>query len=373
MCVCVCIFFGAQKEKNIIFKTKKKYFTIHTHIHKKMNNCDGNKDAKISLTTWNVNYDHRALNETWNAFGWQQRKEAIIKAVLDSDADFACLQELREESIIDIISDARICKKYEFAHSRTNLTDMSFYLLTLWRRGMWLCQSSLTLWYDKDTFSTTWTTSPNGNAFGRTALVSTFCVARNIPHESECSCGWGSSEKPLMIINTHFGLPEAERLCEARVLNAFCREQEKNARCIACGDFNTFMDAGGSVQVETIKGAVHEKDVTTMLSAFTYGEPIPTQSSVSVSGTQIPYPYDTFVKYRGTDHEEKHPREGEMGGHLDHVFYSPKYFKLLDAILVTRLMDGSIADPLTLGVQMADTKPRFPSDHFAISVTFSTL
>lgn len=70
---------------------------------------------------------------------------------------------------------------------------------------------------------------------------------------------------------------------------------ETRAETFACGDFNSFPDARGAAEISEIT-----RLSTYYEEAAPYGCPIDTISGCQVSGTQIAYPYDTYVKYKGS-------------------------------------------------------------------------
>jgi endonuclease/exonuclease/phosphatase family metal-dependent hydrolase len=319
----------------------------------------------ITVVTWNVNYDFRAEGKLeWAAFHWEARRESVIQNILKkfATADFVCLQELRSESVRSIIGDPRISAVYDSAYGRTNATENALCLLTLWDKKAWSCVESSTLWFGPDYMPRYWSARPGGNGYGRIVFLTRFmrAVAPEPPNAPIVHRG----EHPISICNVHFGLSEAERMQEARLLHevALCRN------AIVCGDFNSFVDAGGAAQLEVALG----KEFADVI-AGPFGRDMNIQSTVGkfLPGIQVPYPYDTFVKFKDTDHPEVHPLEGEVGGPLDHILFCKDLFKCpFYALLPAGMIDAEgklkVVVEEDLGYHKADKAPRMASDHIPL-------
>ena len=333
--------------------------------------------CRIPVTTWNANFDTRALT---GPFSWDARKEAVLAAILRFGSDFVCLQELRPEAVRYLQASPALTETYDMAYGRTNATDLSFCLVTLWNKKKWSCSASRSLWFGADdAVADRWVECPTGNGFGRFAFEAKFYPAV-FPEGKGKPVGCATPayrDRALLIYNAHFGLGEAERMLQARALHAEAvrvHAAAPEAGVVICGDFNTFPDTGGAAEVGLLEGRPGEGRSAAGAPVFRdvvpYGHPIRTFTGGKVIGTQISYPYDTWVRFKGTDHEEVHPVEGEMGGRLDHIFYSTAELSPFAHVLQTRFVDGSIARAEDLGFRKADVAPRFPSDHLALSVTF---
>lgn len=313
----------------------------------------------FSVLSWNVNYDLRAeSNPKWANFTWAARKASVIDTILAADASIVCLQELRAQSMHDIISDDRIYAKYGFTYGQTNNTDMSFYLLTMWKKTEWLHNSSLIMWMNYGNDCTHWCREPNGNGFGCIAL-NTILEPAVFPPETP-----GPNYSGFEILNVYMGLPEKEREAESRFVAAWSCMNLYNIDSIICGDFNSFPDAKGEEFTKIIEGSGVNNTVPYGRVIPMYNEPI----YGAVIGTQIPYPYDTFIKYKGTDHEKKCPEEGDFGNRLDHIFIS-KSLKNVVTHLYSRMTNGKFATVGDMCYHSEDTAPRFPSDHIPILAT----
>lgn len=351
----------------------------------------------FTLLDWNTNFDARALT---GPFSWDARKEAVVRTILNSSTDFVCLQELRDDAVHYLASSA-LTAKYDMVVARTNATDMALCLVTMWNKRKWVC-ASRPLWFGpRGEMCDQWADcgSPRGvlplhklpapgpekpgdcgrgNGFGRVALMTEFWPAatpdpktKTVTYMAEAPVcridRYTTAVMPLKILNVHLGLPEPERMLEAQEIHDRVEGYIKGMRMemVVCGDFNSFPDSGGEKEVSVVTG-----NSTILYPVVGYGVPIPTMSVLTLTGTQISYPYDTYVKRVG-DHEEVHPVEGEMGGMLDHVFHTAGIV-CVDSILLTWRMDGKPANPEDFGYHKGDTAPRFPSDHLPWHVTFRT-
>lgn len=201
----------------------------------------------LSITTWNVNYDHRAAGKPeWAAFDWPARRSAVIDTILKFGSDIVCLQELRKENVTDILADRRLNEIYDMAYGRTNATDMAFCLLTMWNKKTWSCSDAATLWFGQDGMRDHWEPCPGGNGFGRIAFVTTLHKAVT-PDPKGPAVTIDPHARSLRIFNVHFGLSEVERMHEGshitnRSIFINCRKSQTAARGHdddarnACGD-----------------------------------------------------------------------------------------------------------------------------------------
>lgn len=291
----------------------------------------------------------------------------MVATILRINADIVCLQELREDAVFYLQSSSAIAAVYHAEFGRTNGTDMSLFVMTLYKKKMWSCTTVRRLWFDSDTMVDHWAEGAYGNGFGRLVLETVFVpVAVPAGRGKPVAYGAPTSASTLIVYNSHFGLGEAERMQQAQALHHLAVQQCGGHRAvIIAGDLNSFPDAGGDAQMRVLEG-----DPPIFHNAVPYGGHIETLTGICVMGTQISYPYDTYTRYKGTDHEEICPREGEMGGRLDHVLYSFPLM-LLSSVLQTYRMDGTLAVNADFGYHREDTVARFPSDHLPWLVTFA--
>lgn len=334
----------------------------------------------VSLTTWNTNYDHRAspsVSCAWTAFDWPARRESVIQNILRFGTDFVCLQELRDQAVHDIMGDARLAVEYDMAYGRTNGTDMALCLLTMWKKKLWECSGTSIRWFGEYDLSNTWTACPGGNGYGRIILISEFNSATHpSPKSAPVLLAPGPhivAPKGLIVMNVHCGMGKDERIRQAHMLHRYVKDciesRHEKTRIIACGDFNSFEDAYGLGQL-VLTGIPEAR----FLPVVRHGNPIKTLvDGTDVLGTQLSYPYDTYVKYKGSDHEEIHPLQGEMGGLLDNVFFTKCGMDLRECRLLTWKTDGTVAQRDDLGFRKEDMTPRFPSDHFPMRVIFTAV
>jgi len=348
-----------------------------------MKECEQQKKGDLSITSWNINYDHRAFSiPKWNTFDWPARKEAVIETILRCGTDFICLQELRKESVLDLMGNRRLSEVYDMTYGRTNSTDLASCLVTLWKKDVWACSKSEVLWFGQQDMKKFWEACPGGNIFGRIVLVTTFFPAvdpRALPPVKHFGI------QPIVIYNIHFGLPEPERIHEAHLMHKLIAKRiakssqraltyaaianiVQHTPVVACGDFNSFADAGGHKQMDIV-----EIKTAPFVMADNQEKLFTLKDGICLTGTQQSYPYDTYFKYAGTDHQELHPNEGEMGGHLDHVLFTSKCLNPIDVRLLTWKTDGTIAEASDFGFHKDDTLPRFPSDHFPLRVRFDII
>jgi hypothetical protein len=333
------------------------------------------KKRDFSVLSWNTNFDARALT---GPFSWEARRDAVVALIVKADADFVCLQELRDDAVRFLMAHPAITAKYDLSVARTNATDMALCLVTMWDKRRWTC-AARPLWYLAVGEMYPQWADCCGNGFGRVALETEFYPAvvpdpknrdiiRNAAQIVLNDPLSGQVYHPLIIYNVHFGLSEPERLLEAETIRRHVEVVREHAEVVVCGDFNTFPDAGGKEEVRVICSGGPGGPGVPLRNIVEYGEPIRTTIG-SIAGTQVSYPYDTYVKYKGSDHEELHPVEDEMGGRLDHVFHTSG-LTLIDNMLLTYRMDGTLPTAEDFGYHKADTAPRFPSDHFPWYVVF---
>jgi endonuclease/exonuclease/phosphatase family metal-dependent hydrolase len=329
--------------------------------------------SRLVVGTYNTNFDSRALI---GPFSWDSRKDSVVLILTTINADIWCLQELRDDAVRYLMASPILTKTYDMVVSRTNATDMSLCLLTMWNKKKLSCNLSTTEWFGQchNGYTECWQPAPGGNGFGRVMLITRFVPAA-YPNPKSGIVDYGvtfpSNITGFTVINNHFGLPQLERMYEAAVLHCCAEIHARLGEAVVmCGDFNSFDDMGGKEQVISITKGASSLSNLTFHEAGEWTPLLPTISKTTIGGTQIPYPYDTFVKFKGTDHEEIHPIEGEIGGKLDHIFYSAKLHTPVDTWLMTYRMDGSVALPEDLAFHKADTAPRFPSDHIPLVTAF---
>ena len=336
---------------------------------------------EFSVLDCNTNFDARALT---GPFSWAARRDAVAAMIVGANADFVCLQELRDDAVRFLMAHPAIVARYDMHAARTNATEMALCLVTMWDKRRWTC-APRPLWFGGGNMFPFWADCGLGNGFGRVALVTEFRPAavpdpkaKTVSYTAELPVREVPPAGPLVIYNVHLGLGEPERMLEADALHDHVREACRGAEIVVCGDFNSFPDAGGEKEVDVVCRGLPKlrpfdgRDpmmAPILRDVVDYGKPIRTASGITLTGTQISYPYDTYVKFKGTPREEVHPVEGEMGGRLDHVFHTSGLIPI-DDMLLTHRMDGSSAVAADFGYHKADAAPRFPSDHLPWFVKF---
>ena len=313
----------------------------------------------VKVLTWNVNTDMRAEagGGEYEKFSWNNRKDSVVDTIVKSDADVVCLQEMREESISDLIGSSSLRERYNFDYAKTNGTGPAFYLAILHRKELLTCVEKQVYWMGDGGCVQHFDSCSGSNGFGRIVLqVALKATPYPDPKWSRTSeVGEQMNRLSFRVFCTHFGLGEKERLTEARVLGELVRGKSP---CIVCGDFNSFPDANGGLQMHTICKEGN------LANAAEYGAQIQTLSGVSIVGTQIPYAYDNMFKEK-----ERVPfKKGAQGGRLDHILYSPDMFTPNgSAKLLTYKIGGGIAEAELLGHNPDLTVPPvFPSDHLPL-------
>jgi len=312
------------------------------------------------VLTYNVNTDMRVEMPNratgvydWENFRWRHRKQGVFDVIMQSGADVICLQELREESIMDLLAERKIMEKYFIDYGKTNGTDNAFYLATLVEKSKWQPSSKQVLWMSETLTPTEfWSDIHGGNGFGRMVL-STSYRAPAIPDpkkKSALQTMVENNSKSLVVINTHFGLPVGERLCEAENIANICKEY-LDYQAVVCGDFNSFPDARGEDQEKIILDSKFQAAAPYCAAMETCDKEYGT-----ILGTQISYPYDSWTDDQG----RRHPNPGEMGGHLDHIYFSPE-LKIKER--------ASLFCCGPYGYDPTAKRPMQPSDHLPLIAT----